>query len=434
MIQPAPGTPGAGPTPVAPARPLFPLGPENLFPLGPGRTGNPSPAFTPPGEAAGGAVGQALAGQPPAPSIADRILGPLSPATASAQEHPPGPAVPGVIGGEQPPRAEKTGTEPEKAPQGAVIDRTSVLDALATNSRDIHRYLDWRFPAYKGNYDAIPPSWLENDSEMIRAALDQKQQRKEDADAAKAMTGVDKADQTTAMAAIRAKRGLYTMVFQPIGNTGFMPIQSSVKSITNPRNLGERFQQAFAESDANARYLRDSPSYVGRELGTLEGMVTPGGPGIGGMPNDFATVQQTAARGGVAGIAASRLMSAPGEGIVLARALGASGRINQKELDLLQDYLLPSAGNSLQNNWVKAKLTYSLLDMISKGIASGQTKTLEGRNSFYQDVSDAIDQMAAQVPKSNDMRDPSARVTIAPAGIAAPPAEAPVRQLGGAQP
>ena len=397
--SPAP-VPGAGETPVAapglPRPPTFATGqPGQLEPGGGTGAAPGAPVATPP---------RFPAGVPPATEAA-----PGEPRVGYASPAPAEEAAPTEGAGQVP------------APTSNI--ETDIGDAIANNTDDIQTSLRNRYPAYP-NLNEIPLATLQRDPLVANAVKDRLAERAADEARMKAMATLDKADQNTAQAAARAKKAIYLNFYQPIANTDYIPLQASARTIGSPKNVGERVQQAWSESTGAAEELKQSTFPLNLVGGAMH-LVSPGGAGIPGAPYDFATIDQVKQRGGIAGIAAARLEAGVGEAITVARALGASGRINQRELDLLADYLIPSPGNTLEANYSKGWLLYHLLDIVSQGLLTHDPNVNAQAAQF-------INSAVTQVPRTVYDQTAGSRFSRPTLGAAGQPqsTETPVREIG----
>lgn len=384
-LGPTTTTPPTLPPGVTPPVTNFPLGPNpprpeqgagtSAFPLGPGqgaRTGSPSPAFQPPGERAGLAVGQAVGTAPgaetqPQPSILSRAAAALGPAEAAAGGPPGGPgAAPAAAPTETQPVPEETPSEPTTVLQPSQQRSADIAQAIARNTNGIQNYIRKTYPQYPKMFD-IPPAIKENDGVLIDAGDAVARSRAADMAAARAQATPERRAQLDA--ANNAYNRLWLLYRTPIGAKGYTGLDASLPTADKPgfnRGILEsgNFFKELSQGGGPAKWVGDFGHAMSRS-----------GAGIPNAPGSLESVEQMAGRGGEEGQAATNFLQGHTVAIPIARALGASGRVNQRELALIQQYLIPSPDTLYEGNFQKLQNTLDTLDAVRRGYAVDPGKT-----------------------------------------------------------
>lgn len=220
------------------------------------------------------------------------------------------------------------------------------------------------------NYGTLYPAPADilRDKDITNAAANWKAQRVKDEETFKASLKLNSTDQAQVRRALNAKQNIEQNFLTPLGfdknGVAITPLSAS------PSPTGAE----FARISEAGRHLEGGGAIGGglRLLSSIAHMASPGGSGIiPGMPAEWATVEQMSQRPGVWGLAATRLLAGLSQSVLIARALGETGRVNQQELNLLQNIIIPSANDSEYRNRAKTQMLIGILDSLSKGLASG---------------------------------------------------------------
>lgn len=372
----APTTTAPPPT-TAPA-PTTTTEPPTVFPLGPGSHpgGYPSPAFQPPGEAAGAALGRVL-GQTPgtapgaetaaAPSMVARIAGALAPAEAQAGGPPGGPGGQPASTAEPADVPEPTPPEPTSELQPSQQMRSDIGQAIAMNTNGLQYYLHKQYGKDYPNPNDIPSAILLADGVVANAGQEVARARAIDMARARAQSTPE--ERAKIDAANTAYNRLYTLYLSPIGDSNRKGLDASIPTPTGPgldrlyTETGPFFKE-WAEGKGPASWI-----------GTALHAGTRSGAGLPNAPPSMESVQQMSGRGGIPGIAATQFLQGHLVAIPIARALGASGRVNQRELSLIQQYLIPSTETTYESNYQKLQNTLQTLDAIRRGYKVDEGRT-----------------------------------------------------------
>jgi hypothetical protein len=420
---PAAGAPGAPAAPQAPASPdmqrLERLRPQfeqqqggtppaaGGMPVAPPPGGTPgaaypSPAFTPTGEAAGEAVGRFLgrgpatppraltppdtgpgialpgpigtapgAETPVMPSVLSRALSVIGPRAAEAGG-PPGGLQGGQPSGGQTAPPEPVPETPPPVPtsdvQPSVQLRADIAQAIAQNTNGIQNYLRSR-PEYQSytSMNDIPDSVLLKDGVAVAAGRMVERTRNIDIARAKAQSSPE--ERAKMDAADTAYKRLYQLYLANIPGTNLKGLDASIPTPTGPGA-----SRTWSEFGPYFKELHEGGGPVGW-IGTVGHASSRSGAGLPGAPPSMESVQQMAGRGGAPGLAATNFLQGHLVAIPIARALGASGRVNQRELALIQQYLIPSTDSFYEGNYQKLTNTLQVLDGIRRGLNVDQSKT-----------------------------------------------------------
>jgi hypothetical protein len=356
----APGAPGASTTPQAAAGAPSPADMDaarkrlqQKYGSPPGRTGNPPPApEVAPGELAGAQVGTSLAAPPgtapgaETPSLPARLIGALGPSPAAAADT-----------SFMPPPGSQPATAPAKPAAAPTLQPApappSTGGTIATEAKDpgqtFNRISDAAvgFPGFaddlKRRYhvtdlNQIKPSDLVNDKYAVAIGNMYARQLQDEQ--------VFKRGEMTQQARVKAERervqDMYNVVHLHFSQVlGYTPDGKPITALdaSSP-------SAAWSAITPVTRSLNQAPWL--RNLGinsAAEDYLSPSG----WMPPYGANyLKQTDP--GPAGAAAARMLQADGLAISVARAFGTSGRINQTELNIIMNKILPNADTTYAGN------------------------------------------------------------------------------------
>lgn len=337
----APGAGGAlGPAPAAPPSQGAPLGLSAPQPEAGGAAGYPPPAFIQPGDTGA--------------TVTPTGARPTPPSTTAA----PPPTAPGAPG-----QAPGLTSAPVGDPGEAYRDIIA-----ATKDPDFQAFEQTLMGRYKeaqaaGTIGAVDPGKLLRDPEAVAMGRMYHSMKALEEVANKAGISAEikeQAQRDLARDELEVVKNWYT---RPIGIDTQTGKAITALSTSNP-SVPWAYVGAFAQKLHSWHFLHGLGDLV--ETAGPGGLIPPGG------------LSYRAKQPGPFGQAAEQMLMSPVLAIPVARAYGTSGRINQTELNRIQDYVLPNADNNFAENKNRYNNLINSLEAISRGSGS------EGMNQIRQ--------------------------------------------------